>query len=356
MKLGDICKILNGRNQKKVEDINGKYPIYGSGGIMGYANDYICKAGTTIIGRKGSINKPLYVDKNFWNVDTAFGLQPKECCNSRFLFYLCKSIDFARYDKGVTIPSLVKSDLLQIPVSIPSLSEQSRIVEELDQLSNIIEKKRQQLSELDNLAQSIFYDMFGDPVTNEKGWEVKKLGEVGFFARGVSKHRPRNAPALLGGSMPLIQTGDVANSGMYITDYNSTYSELGVQQSKVWEAGTLCITIAATIGKCSILTFDACFPDSVVGYIGKKEFICNEYVYYLFGCLQSILEANAPAVAQKNINLKVLNLLEVPLPPLQLQQLFAQKIEAIEKEKELIKQSIKETEELFNSRMDYYFN
>ena len=176
IKLGDICNILNGRNQKKVEDINGKYPIYGSGGIMGYANDYICKAGTTIIGRKGSINKPLYVDTEFWNVDTAFGLQPKECCHSRFLYYLCKSIDFTRYDKGVTIPSLVKSDLLQIPVSIPSLEEQSRIVEELDLLSNIIEKKRQQLSELDNLAQSIFYDMFGDPVTNEKGWEVITLG------------------------------------------------------------------------------------------------------------------------------------------------------------------------------------
>ena len=263
--------------------------------------------------------------------------------------------EFQRLAVGGVVNNLNSELVRNVQVAIPPLPEQFRIVEELDQLSNIIEKKRQQLSELDNLAQSIFYDMFGDPVTNEKGWEVKKLGEVGFFARGVSKHRPRNAPELLGGSMPLIQTGDVANSGMYITDYNSTYSELGVQQSKVWEAGTLCITIAATIGKCSILTFDACFPDSVVGYIGKKEFICNEYVYYLFGCLQSILEANAPAVAQKNINLKVLNLLEVPLPPLELQQLFAQKIEAIEKEKELIKQSIKETEELFNSRMDYYF-
>lgn len=320
---------------------------------------YFVYKGDYLIGMDGEFHiAPWQSEKALLN-QRVCKISASDCdVDERFIYYTMSVVLKQIEDETpfVTVKHLSAKRLNLVKIPIPPLPEQFRIVEELDQLSNIIEKKRQQLSELDNLAQSIFYDMFGDPVTNEKGWEVKKLGEVGFFARGVSKHRPRNAPALLGGSMPLIQTGDVANSGMYITDYNSTYSELGVQQSKVWEAGTLCITIAATIGKCSILTFDACFPDSVVGYIGKKEFICNEYVYYLFGCLQSILEANAPAVAQKNINLKVLNLLEVPLPPLELQQFFAQKIEAIEKEKELIKQSIKETEELFNSRMDYYFN
>lgn len=198
--------------------------------------------------------------------------------------------------------------------------------------------------------------MFGDPVENEKGWEVKALGEIGELARGVSKHRPRNAPELLGGNIPLIQTGDISNANMYLKDYNYTYSELGLSQSRLWPSGTLCITIAATIGKCSILTFDSCFPDSIVGYIVNDNYTNNEYVYYIFGFLQKILEENAPAVAQKNINLKILNDLLIPLPPLSLQQQFANKIELIEKQKELIKQSIKETETLFDSRMDYYFN
>mgnify|MGYP006394762223 CR=1 FL=1 len=82
--------------------------------------------------------------------------------------------------------------------------------------------------------------MFGDPVLNEKGWELKTLPELGEFGRGVSKHRPRNAPELLGGKYPLIQTGDVANANLYITDYESTYSEEGFKQSKMWKAGTLC--------------------------------------------------------------------------------------------------------------------
>ena len=145
-------------------------------------------------------------------------------------------------------------------------------------------------------------------------------------------------------------------AGMYITKYNSTYSELGLSQSRLWPSGTLCITIAATIGKCSILTFDSCFPDSVVGYIVDSDCTNNEYIFYIFGSLQKILEENAPAVAQKNINLKILNDLLIPLPPLALQQAFASKIEAIEKQKALIKKSIEEVETLFNSRMDLYFN
>ena len=177
-KLGEVCDIINGKNQRAVENPKGIYPIMGSGGIIGYADDYLCNEGTTIIGRKGSINKPIYVNQKFWNVDTAFGLQPKEGTESRFLFYLCKSINFERYNKSVTIPSLVKSDLLKIDIHIPYFSVQKQIASELDLLSGVIEKQKAQLEELDKLAQSIFYDMFGDPVTNEKGWTVKKLKDL----------------------------------------------------------------------------------------------------------------------------------------------------------------------------------
>lgn len=260
----------------------------------------------------------------------------------------------SKYSKGVTIKHLVKSSLMSIPIPVPPLPIQQQIVAELDKVSEIIEKKKQQVKELDNLAQSIFYDMFGDPMENEMGWEVKALAEIGELSRGVSKHRPRNAPELLGGTMPLIQTGDVSNSGMYITEYHSTYSDIGVKQSRVWQSGTLCITIAANIGKCAVLTFEACFPDSVVGFIPTGD-ICIEYMYFVFGSIQKTLEDNAMGVAQKNINLGILNQLLIAVPPLPLQQSFAQKIEAIEKQKELITASIKEAQLLFDARMDYWF-
>ena len=91
VKLRDVCDIISGRNQKAVECPDGKYPIYGSGGVMGYASDYLCESGTTIVGRKGSINNPLFVQERFWNVDTAFGMSPKSTMNKKLFYYFCLS-------------------------------------------------------------------------------------------------------------------------------------------------------------------------------------------------------------------------------------------------------------------------
>ena len=113
--------------------------------------------------------------------------------------------------------------------------------------------------------------MFRDPVHNNREFSEAVLPELGEFGRGVSKHRPRNAPELLGGEYPLIQTGDIASADLYITKYENTYSEIGFKQSRMWDSGTLCITIAANIAKTAILTFSSCFPDMQgTGAIGLK--------------------------------------------------------------------------------------
>ncbi|MDU1348227.1 restriction endonuclease subunit S [uncultured Clostridium sp.] len=182
--------------------------------------------------------------------------------------------------------------------------------------------------------------MFGDPVLNTKNWDMKILSEVGSLGRGVSKHRPRNAPELLGGDYPLIQTGDVANAVLYIKEYNSTYSELGLKQSKLWEKGTLCITIAANIAKTGILTFDACFPDSVVGFVAGDK-TNNIFMYYWFSLFQKLLEDQAPESAQKNINLKILGGLKVIVPPIELQNQFADFVKQVDKLKFEMEKSLK---------------
>ena len=193
---------------------------------------------------------------------------------------------------------------------------------------------------------SQFVEMFGDPVSNNLNWNILKMSELGTLERGTSKHRPRNAPELLGGIYPLIQTGDVSNSGLYITDYKSTYSELGLKQSKMWRKDTLCITIAANIAQTSILTFDACFPDSVVGFI-TNALVNNIFIHYWFGFLQKNIDAQATQVAQKNINLKVLNNLDVIVPPIELQNQFADIVKKIDKQKfESVIQSKKEMEKI----------
>ncbi len=179
MKFEDILEIKNGRNQRAVENPRGKYPIYGSGGIMGYADDYICDAYTVIIGRKGNINNPIFVEEPFWNVDTAFGLSANtDVILPRFLYYFCKKFDFERLNKTVTIPSLTKSDLLKIEIEPPNLLQQRDIVERLTKIERIIALRKLELKLLDELTRARFVEMFGEPVTNPKGWPVKKLKEL----------------------------------------------------------------------------------------------------------------------------------------------------------------------------------
>ena len=129
-KWNEILTIRNGKNQKNVEDKNGQFPIYGSGGIIGYAKDWIVKKNSVIIGRKGNINKPILVRENFWNVDTAFGLEPTlEKINSEYLFYFCQLYNFEKLNKAVTIPSLTKSDLLDISLPLPPLTLQNEFAD-----------------------------------------------------------------------------------------------------------------------------------------------------------------------------------------------------------------------------------
>lgn len=119
-KFADVLTIINGKNQKKVENPNGKYPIYGSGGIIGYADDYICEANTVVIGRKGNINDPIFVETPFWNVDTAFGLSANPSrLIPKYLYYFCEKYDFERLNTTVTIPSLTKVNLLNVKILLP---------------------------------------------------------------------------------------------------------------------------------------------------------------------------------------------------------------------------------------------
>jgi hypothetical protein len=187
-----------------------------------------------------------------------------------------------------------------------------------------------------------------------KPWDFFKFDKVGSLQRGKSKHRPRDAPELLGGPYPLIQTGEVANSGGYIREYYQTYSEIGLNQSKIWPTGTLCITIAANIAKTGILTFDACFPDSIVGFT-PYENVRVEYTQFWLSFLQKILEKTAPESAQKNINLKILSNLNIPIPPMELQNKFSDIVERVEQIREYQRVSNKQIDCFFNNLMQQAF-
>jgi len=149
------------------------------------------------------------------------------------------------------------------------------------------------------------------------GWEWARFPELGEFGRGKSKHRPRNDPSLFNpGVYPLVQTGEVARAGGVIEEFHSKYSVAGLAQSKMWPAGTLCITIAANIADSAMLGFDACFPDSVVGFLPHKPLSSSKYFLYFMKTARENLLKFAPATAQKNINLEILESVLIPIPPL----------------------------------------
>jgi len=269
-----------------------------------------------------------------------------------YLFHWVRSPCFidemVRRATGASYPAVSDRIIYESKLPLPQISEQRRIAQILNRVDALRAKRLVALARLDELIQSVFLEMFGDPVLNKMDWPTKKLSDVGTLDRGVSKHRPRNAPELLGGSYPLVQTGDVANSSGYIRDFTATYSKIGLEQSKLWPAGTLCITIAANIAKTGILTFDACFPDSVVGFrAGEPSTV--EYVRNLLSFLQKSLEDSAPESAQKNINLQILRNLEVPFPPSTLQCEFARRIAAVEEHKVKHRAAAAELDALFVS-------
>ncbi|PHS27504.1 MAG: hypothetical protein COA83_00385 [Methylophaga sp.] len=182
----DLLEIRSGRNQKEVLDSNGDYPILGSAGkIMGYANSYLCEEGTTIVGRKGTIDNPLYINTNFWNVDTAFGLIAGDLLNKKYLYYFCKSFNFKNLDKGTTLPSLVKKDLLKILMPVAPIPEQKRIVAILDQAFAEIELARAHAQQNLNNARELFASYLQQVFSQRgDGWPSEKFRKVCKFVRG----------------------------------------------------------------------------------------------------------------------------------------------------------------------------
>ena len=309
----------------------------------------------------GTVGRTAVVDEDM----PAFALQrsvavlhPKnDICLPRFLMYALrgKRTYIENRAKGVAQKGIYLKEVSDIDIYIPDISNQEIIINKLDKVNTIIKLRQEELLALDNLIKARFVEMFGDPVSNSYGFPEATLPELGELGRGVSKHRPRNDSKLLGGDYPLIQTGDVANAGLYITSYGGTYSELGLKQSKMWNKGTLCITIAANIAKTAILAFDACFPDSVVGFIANEK-TNNIFIHYWFSFFQAILESQAPESAQKNINLKILSELKVIVPKKEKQDEFVEFIEQVYKSKVAVQKALDETQMLFDSLMQEYFN
>lgn len=356
----EVLTIINGKNQSAVVDENGEYPIYGSGGIMGYANNWLCPENCVIIGRKGNINKPIFVETKFWNVDTAFGLNAnKEYLLPKFLYYFCLDYNFERHNKAVTIPSLTKADLLKIDIPLPPKSTQLAIVSELDKINELIRLKKEQLKDFDNLAQSLFYEMFGDPVENEKGWEVKKIGDLALVKTGPFGSMLHKEDYICDG-IPLVNPVHMKDFKI-VPDLDFTISKEKASELENYllKSNDVVFARRGDIGRCAIVSEAEqgfiCGTGSLFVRFSKE--IESIFIMYIIRCdsFSKHLISKAKGATMLNINSNTIADLRIPLPPLPLQRLFAQRIEQIEREKSEIQKSIQDLETLLASRMQYWF-
>lgn len=324
-----VIQLTRGKiiSQKDLAATPGNYPVYSSAkdneGKFGEYGHYMFDEELitwSVDGGGRLFHRPRH-KFSVTNVGGILRILDPKVLDYKFLYYVLSlrhsKIQFDWVRKAH--PSVIRELYRDIPV--PTLTEQRRIVDILSRVDGIVRLRREAEKKAAELIPALFLDMFGDPATNPKGWPASLFGAVGVLDRGRSRNRPRDAKELYGGLYPFIQTGDVANSGGRITGYTATYSEAGLAQSRLWKRGTLCITIAANIAKTGVLEFDACFPDSVVGFLPSEQ-VRTDYVQAWLGFLQPTLEANAPQAAQKNINLGILRNLPFPLPPLALQEIF----------------------------------
>ena len=263
VKIGNLTKIKTGKLDANSSSEDGQYPFFTCSReplkISTYSYDCEC----VLVAGNGDLNVKYYNGK-FDAYQRTYIIE-ENGSGKLYMPYLYYFMDgyieeLRKQAIGGVIKYIKLANLTDAMLELPSVDEQKSIVGILEKAKGILDKRNEEIRALDDLIKARFVELFGDPVSNPYSLPEDTLPNLGKFGRGVSKHRPRNDIKLLGGKYPLIQTGDVANAGLYITSYSSTYSELGLKQSKMWEKGTLCITIAANIAKTAILEFDACFP------------------------------------------------------------------------------------------------
>ena len=334
-KLGEVLKLEYGKplpDEKRVTD--GCFPVYGANGLKGRSNVFYYDKKTIIVGRKGSAGEINLTEEKFWALDvTYFVVFDEKKYDLLFLFHLLTLLNLPKLAKGVK-PGINRNEVYDLSIEIPPLADQRRIVSLLDQCFAAIDKAKANAEQNLKNAKELF-ESYLQGVFEKKGcgWEEKRLKDVALvFGRGKSKHRPRNWAGLYDGDYPFIQTGEVRNANKFITDYSQTYNEVGLAQSKLWKKNTICITIAANIAETAILGFDACIPDSIIGFEVDPKKADLDFSYYLLQYFKAELQKLGKGSAQDNINIGTFENQFFPFPPLKEQKIFVRQLDALRTE------------------------
>ena len=368
-KLGEVCALTMGQSPdgNSINEVNGiefhqgktcfGERFLGISPLYSNAPTKLAEAHSVLLCVRAPVGYPNITDRKICIGRGLCALYAKREIDNSFLYYslLGKQSYFEKNATGSTFKAISSKIVSNTTLSIPPLSTQLAIVSELDKINELIRLKKEQLKDFDNLAQSLFYEMFGDPVENEKGWEVKKLGEIAKSAIGLT-YKPENVTEELSGTV-VLRSSNIQNS---ILDFNDIVRvNVLVKEDKMVNDGDILMCSRngsfRLVGKVALIKG----LKERMSYGAFMTIIRSPYNPYLFEYFktpafrQYLITGKTTTVNQ--ITVKMLNNLTLPLPPLSLQQLFAQRIEQIEREKSEVQKSIQDLETLLASRIQYWF-
>lgn len=354
--LMSFAQVTTGRHDANHAIETGKYRFYTCAYDYTFCDSYSFTGECLILpGNGANVGEVFYYNGKFDAYQRTYVIHNIQNVIPRYLYYYFKcnwKITGVAQQFGAATNYIKIGNFEDFKVKIYSQKLQHQIVEELDCLTSIIEKQKKQLEELDNLAQAIFYDMFGDPIENEKGWETQLIGNVCKFSQGIQIDLPLQSIEPKEGWNRFLRISDYT-----IGDIEKRYVNNQELRYYVYSDDIVIVRYGASAGfvginKEGILAnnlFKLNHDKSILDYIFLYYYLSTDY----YKCF---IQKVAFGAAMPALSFNSFKSFKLFIPPLSLQQQFASKIKAIEKQKELIKKSIKETEDLFNSRMDYYFN
>ena len=357
-RLDECANIEYGTRVVQKKDSGTLYPVYGGGGET-FRMDKFNREDCLIVARFAMSRRCVrFVNGKFFLNDSGLSVKAGDKLYQSYLNYNIISLndDIYHLGKGAAQRNLDVKSFKKLTIAIPPQSTQLAIVSELDKINELIRLKKEQLKDFDNLAQSLFYEMFGDPVENEKGWDVKKLKdisrEIGDGLHGTPEYSEVDTGCYF------INGNNLENGTIVIKENTKMVSEKTKAKHYIeMDDFTILVSINGSLGKVAFYNGENVILGKSACYIKLEAYNDKKYIFELLKSdyFKRYAESECTGTTIRNVSLKSMRNFRCPLPPLSLQQLFAQRIEQIEREKSEVQKSIQDLETLLASRMQYWF-
>jgi type I restriction enzyme S subunit len=359
VRLGDCFSLSSGKFLPSSKRVVGNFNVYGGNGFVGKHNEYFTEEPTVVIGRVGEYCGCVHLtERKAWVTDNALYIKEfHRDIDGKYISFALNAKNLNSYANKSGQPSISQSAINNIVINLPPLETQKLIAKTLANPAELLAMRKQQLTELDNLIKSTFYEMFGDPVANKKGWEKRKIGDIAKVETGSTPSR-NNINYYVGGLVPWVKTGEVSSGYIFSAEEKITVKAITETNCKILPEHTILVAMygqGKTRGQVGILKIEAATNQACAAILPNNQYI-SEFLFRLLQIEYNELRGLGRGGNQPNLNLAIVRNFEIIRPPIKLQNQFADIVAKIEKQKALVKKAIDETQYLFDSLMSEYFD